>query len=576
MKKNSGMTAIELMMAVGIMMIPLLGAYSLYSVSMDTSKNINEAVFSGIDSRASFGLIQLQLAKSEVMRTGMIKCTGASTLDASTSHSSSTLSQLGDSFSFAYSAYKTLATADIGNDSAVIVPDPSYIPAGSLILLTSLDAQAYSALFKVQSKKDKTVFLTQTVDIKDSKIPCTLTNNTADADNILNRLNQRKLKLDLVRIVSYQFSQSSAQNPNGFDLSYFQYSDLRSKVANQQLAMQNLQSLQITQNFLKPNNSIENSKGDYKVKLNLNYKAITSLTKSIQDQRITLETGYRLGGLEISNASAVPEPAVNDNLYVTCAVTATKITDFFKIDTEKNLIKTVIYQIDATYSESETLNDGRFPNIQVNINNLDPSPDSNNPIQCWNDSDKSFTVTSKNKSELATLKKKGDRVENGFTFDADQSDDPLPSQLINLKKENRLVHPMYCNIPGPAQVVATLSYNSITGSGIQIKNVKCSSADIQGVAKKWKYAGNKSKCTKKGSIVIGRLIGVGDPNVQGVQGPTLYTDDTSCHWSATTETSCSVVDILSKFPDAELLSVDLHPAKIKFKDDTDTTVISCQ
>jgi hypothetical protein len=505
------------------------------------------------------GLI-FQFANSEVNRGGYdgkpwVNCGGQTALTPAANSKSSKLAQAGDSYVLAYTQRRTLGATNPAVANSISVPDAGSFKVGMPLLLTSMDGQKSQGLFAVGAIPDqRTVVLTDALPTPPQLFGCSFTGRSNSAI-LFNNLTLKKFSVDLLALVKYEVQPGAQKQLRLVSTAWPMGDDSSLTLVTEVLP--SLISMNINETFT-PTTA---TKGAYLANFSVQRwvpKIKLTGTEYVQS-KITSASGYNIAGVEIANQGAVPPPPSVDNLFVTCTLTTdTMLADFVDASTGKVI---PVYRIDAFYSESSVINKAA-PSISSGIK-VPPPPATPPPTdynaRCWKATDIQCVAG-------GSMKLGGTPTINAVNFDLIANAGNLPSCI---DFTGALTVPAFCSVPADSTASTTLTYLSPASGDAQ--TVQCSDLALAGLNITWSYDGLASKCSKDGSIFIGRLVNAAMSPPQS--GPVLGIKNGGCTWAGSGSTSCNAYSVLSANPSAQLLTVQLTPEDLVISGGS--TALSC-
>ena len=571
LRSQSGLSLIEVLIALALLGVVTIAAYTVGRTTIVSTSRVSKNIVDALNTDISIRGLNYEIANSEIMRKNfkasggpMVTCRGSSLLNSTLLQKNQEFKSPGDGFSFVYASRRLVGATSLDTQSAVVVPDTQPFYVGAVVLLTSLDSDRIQSLYAVQNvdAANLTLTLASALPIPPDIMGCAL--NSGSDNTILNQLAVRKFSIDILAFVRYAVEPDAnlkTQNRLVAKVwplrNYMDNKDASSAdIVHSSPVIDNFQSMQMKETFTPTMNGA--TKGDYLATFKIYYSLTSIASGKSGDKTLDVQAGYRLNGVEVSNSAALPDPVSVEQTYVTCTVISTAIPNTFIRKSHPSEFSTV-YRLETLYSEADTLNGGNTPAITATVTPNSPGGDQ---IQCWSANNVTYVDPILQIGPI--LNDPG--VGTSFSFEKATS----TTSVLDLGL-NSLVKPIYCYVPVDSQVTANLKYSQVTPDGYLPQNVTCSSADIKGSPTTWTYDdGGPSKCTKDGTIFIGKLLNAGD---KSTVGPQLVTS--ACTWDGAASTSCNAYTVLSANPDALLQRVSFKPAGINI-DGADGSEITCE
>jgi|GEM_PF-6745594 len=534
------MTLLELMVAIGIAsMLLLLGATLTTSV-LKSSSETNNRIFSSIDQDLGLRWVIPIIESSNIMRVKeagqrLIDCSNTLNLSETTGTPAPLLLQASAAhLNIAFAAFRSAGSSSLSVTNAIFVPSTSVFQKGQLILLSTLDAQKRTSIYRVVAV-DVAQSLIQLVP-NYLELPPVIGCNlrlAADPDAILNPTETKKYLVSIIQFAKLEFIEDQKDRSlNLQGLHWKRFLDEGSELASFALA-KNATQLEIAESYFAQTET----KGRYHANLKLEYE-LKDAAGASKKKVVEVKTGYNMSGIEIANEAALPLPPSVEFMDVTCSLNyVSSYTDYALKDSGATI---PIHRISVLMTD-ETRVKASSPSITLTM----IPPDASAKIRCWNFDKLSEAVDFNMHSFL--LEGDGSQYDSKFVL----------STNLNSSDPNLYFQPVYCYSSGPTQALAVLKFvDSVAGIN---RSISCSPATLDGLLASWKYEGPASSCKRSGEITLGRLVNVANP---AMAGPALRIKEEGCRWSGTTSKSCNAFQVLEDEPNAELLEVQLLPSDL--------------
>lgn len=550
---QSGISILELLAALGVSSLLLLLGANLTQSVWKSSSEINTRMFASMDQDLGLRWLIPIIEASSVMRLKeagqrLIDCSNTLNLsETSVSPTPLLLSATQNHINIGFAAYRSTGSSSPKVVDAIFVPNTSAFQKGQLILLSTMDAQKRSSIYRI-TDVDATQSLIQLAPNLlqlPAAIDCEL-RQAADPNSVLNPTEPKKYLVSVLQFAKLELVEGDKDGGlNLQGLHWKRFLDQESEISSFAL-VKNATKLEIAESYLAQTAT----KGRYQANLKLTYQPGSSAVFA-KSSVVEVKAGYNMIGIEVANQAAVPLPPSIEFMDVTCSLSyVTSYADY----AVKNTLSTLpIHRISILVTD-ETRVKASSPSVTLTL----LPPNSAAKIQCWN-YDKLLPATDFGVHSFL-LEGEGSQAISQVTLapNANSTDSTLYFQ------------PIYCHTTDPTQALANLKFvDSVAGMN---RTITCSPATLEGLRVAWKYDGASSSCKRTGEITLGRLVQVNNPLLAG---PALRFKEDGCRWSGSSSKSCNVDQVLEADPNAELLDVQLLPSDIQIQSAPNGNRMSC-
>lgn len=530
------MTLVELLIAMGIGTILLLFVTSITSRVAQVRTYATTRLFDELDSSLGVRVLVGQLNRSQVLRTGLFRCSGVGASfalglpDGLSKTQNHIVGQGGvDAFEFPYWEATAIASPDPQNIAMVNVTDAERFPKNSLVTMTNSRDSRIGGVFSVVDVDIAGGKLTLgPPNLQGTRFCAVDTGNSQSLSQLVTSSGSRAkvFVLQRVRIAAY----SVAADPvHGAVLSLQTYPFSGQGEAPKISVVTGFTKMDLT--FAWTNYVRESAAGRMQIDVLTAFKRQTGQTtvnesgqsvRATDDQTIGSQGSYEITPVQRENPAAETAALPSLSEFPTCSVflepaDGAKLPPGFEPAANGKL-----YYLT-----------GSFAGLARNPLSIDVSP-SPNPG-----------------AEVICTNADGSVSSNGST---------------SLRIPGGVVERQICSIRGGLILGGGMKYfDNTLGKAL---TANCTGMSVN-VPTGWKYDGAASRCTRDGDISIGDLVdGTGK-----IPGPALYLSDKSCLWSNSSEfTECTPPETA----DAVLEQVQLYPQNLTVDGQGGGNRVTCQ
>lgn len=546
---QSGMTLVEMLLALGIFSFVALAAFSFIFPYFFMTQRLRASMTDVVDNDIAVRMLMREMENSYVIRTDGLSCgvmdSFLKTSDPFDKNQPRVKLEPGKKISFPYSVFAGLSSRDLNSTNGLFVTDYSQYPKDSLVLAVNPDDASHFGFFKVDSVDpvaNRVILGSAT--LAGNPTLCAPTGLPETLNQLFSAKGAVSLVLHRVRIVSYLRGTEDKETVDKVYRSSWpdegaNAAEPKSLFFNGLIEANFYSGWEAYRDDVASSVTQRSGKWTAEMKYTVFQKSMVN-QQSSKDHKgekvydIVSRTSYDLSGSRRTNTSVSTTASSAVVKYPTCSVVSSDADFEIGHDSVPSLQGTKAYTVTGTVSEDVASS----ITIQFLPYGLPPTGKKSAFASCYD--------------------------ENEVHKDGNKVLEPGPPSAT-LSKTNDGYSKYVCLVYGSMNVVGQMSYFD---EGTQRTIPVSCSGGVANAPYSYDFSGDKFKCFKDGFIEYGSPLV--DSETKKPPGPTLTAD--SCDWTGTNAGDHSCDPALHD--DGELITVHFGPkGTILEKDSLD---LSCQ
>lgn len=502
-KKDSGISLIELMISIAIFGVVSLGIVSLLNKPTKFVNDISDQLEKGAQSDVQGAAIVRYLSRTFPMRRGFFNC-GTSTLtkllslqDPLPNAAVPDNFEVPASFTIAASTGSSLGAID--SDKNLVLPGQSRITKGTMILLSLMSHPELGGVYRVSdANPDTGLYALESAKDIPADFGCTIANSMSldqllsDKRSQMAGVRTQTYRADVIQVVNYLVKDDAKGGKKLVERLWPANDGVNDgAIIGETISYDDYLGLTFNGAKWEPQNGVNGIHGRFSAGLIVKQQLHIG-SRSLASKQVARQIAYATSDGGNVNRGTVTAPLAADFKFPTCAIVTNPVRDLFRLDDDQY---SDMYRVEGRVADAATV-----AKIEIRLT----SSGTALPV-CWQESD--ATRTADNRFGFSTAAGLSTMIAIGPTKAG-----PLSTVI--------------CNTPPGAQFSGTMVYFHAALN--TIVRQPCSPASFPNDPVSFVYDGPATTCRYSGQITFGRLV---QSSPSDETGPTLFTGDDGCQWS---------------------------------------------